>query len=374
MTPFSLLHRTIVLLVATALLWSANSATAETRLRNICRLKGQEENVLRGLGLVVGLNGTGEAGDAATMQAIARSMELMGSPVGNTGVLDNSSINELKKIKNAALVTVTAVIPATGARRGEKLDCTIAAINGKSLEGGHLTFAALKGPNPMDNTVYALCSGMVNVEDVDVPTVGRIHNGCQMEQDVYTPFYIERAGAKWLTLVLDRNHASFHTAANISERIVSDYGDQFNVSNTIPAENSLAAINNYVRAVDATNIEVRIPKAYDSEPVQFAYELLEMYINEEDAEARVVINPRTKTVVISGDVRIGDVVVVTDNVLVEAGTSVEFAEMRSSDSANPSLDRLVAQLKNLKVSDEEVIEIIQRINTAGKLHGKLIVE
>ena len=49
------------------------------------------------------------------------------------------------------------------------------------------------------------------------------------------------------------------------------------------------------------------------------YELLEMYINEEDAEARVVINPRTKTVVISGDVRIGDVVVVTDNVLVEAG-------------------------------------------------------
>ena len=48
--------------------------------------------------------------------------------------------------------------------------------------------------------------------------------------------------------------------------------------------------------------------------------------------------------------------------------------MRSSDSANPSLDRLVAQLKNLKVSDDEVIEIIQRINTAGKLHGKLIVE
>ena len=40
-------------------------ATASTRLKNICRVKGQEENTLRGMGLVVGLNGTGEANDPA---------------------------------------------------------------------------------------------------------------------------------------------------------------------------------------------------------------------------------------------------------------------------------------------------------------------
>ena len=369
------LRSATLLLLTLATVWStAMTSQAETRLRNICRLKGQEENVLRGLGLVVGLNGTGEAADRATMQALARAMDLLGSPVGASGGLDSSAINELKKVKNAALVIVTASVPATGARRGEKLNCTVSAINGKSLLGGQLTFAALQGPNPKDKQVYALCSGPINIENIDVPTVGHIHNGCQMEQDVYTPFYLERAGAKWLTLVLDRNHASFHTAANISERIVGDYGDQFSAGDMMPADTQGSPINSFVRAIDATNIEVRVPKAYEDEPVQFAYELLEMTISEEDAEARVVINPRTKTVVISGDVRIGDVIVVTDNVLVEAGLSVEFSELRSTESANPSLDRLVQQLKNLKVSDTEVIEIIQRINTAGKLHGKLIME
>src|SRR5688572_14370428 len=108
---------------------------ATTRLKNICRIKGQEENVLRGYGLVVGLNGTGEANDPIIMQSIARSMELMGHPLvaGQQGAYE-----ELRKIKNAAVVMVTATVPATGARRGEKLDCFVSGINGKSLAGGRL--------------------------------------------------------------------------------------------------------------------------------------------------------------------------------------------------------------------------------------------
>ena len=39
--------------------------------------------MLRGMGLVVGLNGTGEANDRSTMRAIARAMEIMGNPVAN---------------------------------------------------------------------------------------------------------------------------------------------------------------------------------------------------------------------------------------------------------------------------------------------------
>ena len=56
-------------------------ATARTRLKNICRIKGQEENVLRGWGLVIGLNGTGEANDGPTMRAVSRAMEILGNPV-----------------------------------------------------------------------------------------------------------------------------------------------------------------------------------------------------------------------------------------------------------------------------------------------------
>lgn len=349
------------------------AAWGETYLRNICRLKGQEENVLRGLGLVVGLNGTGEAGDRSTMEAIARAMELLGSPVGSNGLLDPSAVNELKKIKNASLVIVTASVPATGARRGEKLNCTVSAINGKSLMGGQLTFAALQGPNPKDRTVYALCSGPINVEDIEVPTVGQIHNGCQMEQDVWTPFYLERDGAKYITLVLDRNHASFHTAASVVEKISEVYSGYY-VYDTVPAENSLSKGPRFVQAIDATSIEVRVPAEYLDRPVQFAYEVLELGVSDEDAEARVVINHRTKTVVISGDVRIGDVIVVHNDLVVEAGTAVDFTALTQSGVTHPSLQRLVDQLSMLKVSEEDVIEIIQRINSAGKLHGKLIVE
>lgn len=367
-------HRLLPAALGIVLVALANVALAETELRNICRLKGQEENTLSGIGLVVGLNGTGEAADRATMESLARAMELLGSPVSaNSAYLDDRAVNELKKIKNAALVIVQAQVPATGARRGEKLDCTVAAINGKSLYGGRLAFAALMGPNPRDGQVFATCSGSIHIENPEVPTAGFIHSGCQMEQDVHTPFYLERNGAKYITLVLDRNHASFHTAANVADRIREDYAGYY-TSNVDLTYNDQDASTQYVRAIDATNIEVRVPHTYANLPVQFAYELLELAITEEDAEARVVINKRTGTVVISGDVRIGDVIVVHNNIVVEAGTAVEFTQMVDSNSVNPSLQRLVTQLNSLKVSEQDVIEIIQRIAKAGKLHGKLIIE
>src|SRR6478672_13260470 len=97
-------------------------ASARTRLKNICRIKGQEENVLRGWGLVVGLNGTGEANDGPTMRAVARAMELMGNPILNradsplTNTGSQGGLDELKKMKNVAMVMVTATVPSTGSR------------------------------------------------------------------------------------------------------------------------------------------------------------------------------------------------------------------------------------------------------------------
>ena len=59
--------QSLICLVVSTVLFDCQPAVGRTFLRNICRVKGQEENVLRGLGLVVGLNGTGEANDPATM-------------------------------------------------------------------------------------------------------------------------------------------------------------------------------------------------------------------------------------------------------------------------------------------------------------------
>ncbi|MHC4177435.1 MAG: flagellar basal body P-ring protein FlgI, partial [Planctomycetota bacterium] len=106
----------VVAAIALQLWASAAPAEGQTLLKSICRVKGQEENTLQGLGLVVGLNGTGDGGRSLpTIRSLAKVMNLMGEPLGASG------LTELKDAKNVALVTVTATVPAAGARQGDKL-------------------------------------------------------------------------------------------------------------------------------------------------------------------------------------------------------------------------------------------------------------
>src|SRR5687768_6729112 len=114
------------------------------RIRDICRIKGQEENTLHGMGLVVGLKGTGNT-DGPTLRALAKMLEAMGSPLAPPGK-GQSPTDELKNTKNVAMVMVTATIPPEGARQGEKLNCTVSAVGAKSLQGGVLIMTPLVGP------------------------------------------------------------------------------------------------------------------------------------------------------------------------------------------------------------------------------------
>jgi flagellar P-ring protein precursor FlgI len=337
------------------------SSLASTRLKNICRVKGQEENVLRGMGLVVGLNGTGEANDPPTMRAIARAMEVMHNPLATNG--EQGNLDELRKIKNASLVMVTATVPATGSRRGDRIDCFVSGLNGKSLEGGRLAFASLQGPNTKDPTVYALCQGQVTIDDAEQPMVGVIHGGCQMEVDIFTPFVLED---RYITLVLDKNHANFQTANEIASLI----REQMQNSG-VTTEGDMEEI---VRAKDAANIVVRIPDIEKNDPVGFTSQILETRIEEPEPESRVVINSRAGTIVISGDVEIGDVVVSHKNVVVETAATSTFASIDVDQSNAPKLQQLVNQLNLLKVPTDDVIDIIRGIERNGKLHGRLIID
>jgi flagellar P-ring protein precursor FlgI len=349
-----------VLILCCLLASVATPAIARTRLKDICRVKGQEENTLRGMGLVLGLNGTGEANDPPTMRAIARAMEIMGNPVAMDS--QKAAVDELKKVKNAALVMVSATVPATGARRGDHVDCFVSAISGKSLDGGRLAFASLQGPNTQDPRVYALCQGQITIDNVSQPMVGVVHAGCEMEADIFTPFY--RDG--YITLILDKNHADFQMANDVVSLIREKL---------LYSESSNAKVNDdRVRAVDAANIIVRIPDLYMHDPVAFASDLLEIQVQEPQTESRVVINPRAGTIVISGDVEIGDVIVSHRNVVVDASQAPTFAAIDVDDSGKPKLQTLVDQLNSLKVPTADMIEIIRGIERNGKLHGRLIIE
>lgn len=343
-------------------------AQGKTRLANISRLKGQEENVLRGVGLVVGLNGTGESNDPATMRALSRVLELMGNPVSATGRFDEDAQQALRNVKNVALVMVTATVPATGSRGGDQIDCTVSALNGKSLEGGQLISAALQGPNTQDASVFALCEGSVHVSDPNTPTVGVIHKGCQVTRDVYTPFVSDDG---WVTIVLDPHHADFHVSEAVAYQIATKYLDDF-----LPSGMRLEldeVRERYVRSIDAANIRVKVPDRLAQDPVAFVSQLLDEPIYGAEPEARVVCNTRTGSVVISGDVEIGDVVFTHSNLVIETGQSTGFLPIAPGESQRPKLDRLVDALKNLRVPGRDVIEIIRSIDRSGKLHAKLIV-
>ena len=106
----------------------------------------------------------------------------------------------------------------------------------------------------------------------------------------------------------------------------------------------------------------------------FASDLLEIRIEEPQTESRVVINPRAGTIVISGDVEIGDVIVSHKNVVVEASGTTAFSPIDLDESSKPKLQALVDQLNALKVPTTDMIEIIRGIERNGKLHGRLIIE
>jgi flagellar P-ring protein FlgI len=348
--------RTITVVVAAlAMLLGAGDCGARTVLRNICRVKGQEENVLHGVGLVIGLSGTGEAADPATMRALARSMDIMGVPIPEMPFAGGGGLQDLEKVKNVALVMVTARVPATGARRGDKVDCYVSGVNGKSLAGGRLAFAALQGPDVRDTTVYAVCEGAVHLENPEQKMTGIVSGGCQMIEDVYTPF----VQGDRITLILDEHHANFQTANEVAESIYAQYSHE---------------AEGFARAINASYIEVQVPAEYRNDEVAFVAALLETTIYSPEPEARVVINQKTGSIVISGDVTIGDVIVSHKNVVIEAGQAATFAIVDPDQTEDAKLQSLVTALNSIKVPAEDVVEIIKGINQNGKLHGRLIIE
>lgn len=342
-----------LLMVAVVL---AGHAAGAVKLRNICRVAGQEDLTLQGLGLVTGLKGTGDGPSALpTIRALATAMELMGNPVGT-----NLSA-ELRDAKNVALVVVTARVPGAGARRGERLTCYVSAISAKSLAGGRLFLTPLTGPVPSRNpVVVALAEGPITLDSPESLTSGRIFEGCRLIQDVAMPV----APTGRITLLLNNNYAGFHVAQE--------------VANAINAELSIQ--NNHqplARAVDQVAIEVLVPALYRDDPVNFLAQVLEVEILEPQLGPAVVIHERSGTIVLGGEVEIGPVVVTHKNMVIEAGPNAGipgFAGVDSRQPQNPRLKGLVEALNAVRVPPEDIVDIIKAIDRQGKLYGRLIIE
>lgn len=341
-------------------------ARAEFRVGDVCRVKGQEENILQGMGIVAGLKGTGDGDSKPTQRALAQMMELMGPRIG-AGPQGQAMLAELKNAKNVALVFVTAKVPPGGAQPGDFSDCIVSAVSAKSLEGGYLMISTLKGPNPRDKLVYATAQGLLVVDDPSLTQTARIPNGATIEREFRNEFVKDGK----VTLIIDKEYASFETATEIQEAInqPSDFRSPGATGTTEIAKS---------RGQD--RVEVAVPELYRDDVESFLGHVMEIRLTPPLTNNKVIVNKRLQAVIVGADVEIAPVAVMHKNRMIQTGgapASNQFVPLDIADSdanRNVKLKALVDALNALQIPTEDVIDIIIMLKQKRALSGHLIVQ
>ena len=356
-----------------ATLVATDIAAQGLKVKDICRPKGQETNTLHGLGLVVGLRGTGDGDSLPKDRALARLMQLMGAPMSMTaqGQLD---VSDVADARNVAMVLLSVEVPAVGAQPGDRLDVIVSAISAKSLEGGYLISTPMVGPNVRDDRVYALASGRLEVEGLGASTTARISRGAKMETTVLAPFHQEGK----LTLIIDRDFADFNTAQAVADAINKAPVNLTSLATNGGVGQGVSAGSSPAKAIDQVHVEVSIPESYQRDPVTYVDELLKAPLTLSPKSNRVVINERDMIVVIGENVEIAPALIQHGNLRIDAvgGNGAGFVEFDPARPAggNPKLKALADALNALDVSTEELIAIIKTLKRKGDLYGELVIE
>ena len=365
--------------VAGALSLAMPTESHAARVGDVTRLGGERTNTLTGLGLVVGLPGTGDGGD---FQPATRPLREMLRQFANA-----ADAVELADAANVALVTVTVTVPRTGARAGDALDVAVSSMGpAPSLRGGRLFVTPLVGPKPLNgriaaDDVLALASGALLVEDLTTPTVGVVKGGATMEQDLILPQIDPRTGR--FQLILDDSNAGWGTASAIATMINdAEGGAAFNDAGGDP----YAPVVPTAVAVTSSTVVVTIPEAERPDPAAFMARVQRLPVPPSATEARVEINDRTGTMVLTGDVEIGPVVVSHRGLTITTVTPPPVATLRTpvlesreavaldtTGTAGAKLQDLVDAMDRLKVPAEDRIAIVKMIHESGQLHAKVYV-
>jgi flagellar P-ring protein FlgI len=357
------------ILVAPALL--ASEVVHKEMLRDITQIEGVRENQLVGYGLVVGLARTGDTQQTFfTVQTLANSLIRMGVQIAPGVVV----------VKNVAAVFVTANLPPF-ARPGMKVDVTVSSVgDAKSITGGVLLLTALRAAN---GQIYAEAQGPIviggysegangNIRAVNHPNVGRIAEGASVEREVAVDL------SRFHTLSFLLLNPDFTAARDVADVINAEFGK--------PVAN----------AIDSERIDVDVPASgAPSVPILIS-RVQNLSINAR-SPAKVVVNERTGTIVMGGDVRLSPVSVIHGSLTIDvqsvnlvsqpppfsSGQTKTVTETRLSVNDAPAqsiemqeganVDELIKGLHAIGATAHDIIAILQAIKAAGGLQAELEV-
>ncbi len=373
-----------LLIAATALVsFIATPPAHADRVKDLASVAAVRTNQLVGYGLVVGLQGTGDGADVSfTVQTVRAMLNKMG--VGLDGPLSDferaaAAVGKID-VKNVAAVMVTAELPGM-AKPGQRIDINVGTLGkASSLRGGTLIMTSLRG---IDGEVYALAQGVVNTTGIDasaagskvaigVPTSARIPNGATVERIVDNSF------DKSEFVVMNVREHDFTTTRAIVDAVNQTFG---------------AGTAN---ALDGMSISVRAPTDM-SQRVAFMSMIENLDVVPGEAPARVVVNSRTGTVVISRNVKVTPAAVShgTISVAIAATNEVSQPAAFSNGTTQPvqnanigvtepnkpmflfqagvDLRQVVDAINQVGASPSALIAILEALKSSGSLRADLVV-
>ena len=360
----------VTLIACLALMTSTVFAeSAVTRIKDIAKVQGMRSNQLVGYGLVVGLPGTGDSDD--TWQMIQSTVSLL----RNFGITVQP---EQLDTDNVAAVMVTATLPPF-VREGDTIDVVVGSMgDADSIQGGVLLQTPLRAAN---GEVYAVAQGSVstggffagrgnNRAQRNFPTAGNIPNGAIVERTLEDD--LGRDGQISLSLA----NSDFTTASRITNTINSAYGAPV------------------AHAANPGRVDINVPGYYRANIVEFVASIEELPVIP-DTVAKVIVNERTGTIVMGGNVTVDECAITQGGLSIRIsrtesggqpapysyGTSMVIknvdvnAREETSSSvfmpATTSVSDVIGALNAVGATPRDCISILQALKAAGAIHAVL---
>ncbi len=349
------------------------SSAESARIKDIATVEGFSGVQVIGYGLVTGLNNTGDNQRSTyTVQSVSNMLKRFGLTIPQTN----------PKIRNVAAVMVTATIPNFSGR-GTKIDVQVSSIgDARSLQGGILIMTPL---STSDGSIVGMAQGALSVGGYNFEslgsrvarnfvTSGRVPNALILEQGIQGQFIQNDI----LNILL--RDPDFTTATRIEAAI-----------------NASVGLAGAATAIDAGKVQVQLPAGGNQMQLIAQIEGLNVTT---DPVARVVINERTGTIVIGGNVQLLPAVISHGGLEIQIQRQVvvpqpapftikpptpqETATVQVEEEINPAQPLEVPEgttvadiaeaLNLLKVKPRDLIAIFQALKESGALQGELIIQ